>query len=91
MKTPLQELLEYESELTNTFDSDARVAIALLYYVRVFLKEKIVKEQPYKDVNRVEVIQHSDPYNGRAYANYNAKDVEVQLQDDDKTLKIFLR
>mgnify|MGYP000915169571 CR=1 FL=1 len=42
-------------------------------------------------VRRVEVIQHSPPYNGRAYTNYNAKDVEIQLQDDGKTLKIFLK
>jgi hypothetical protein len=42
-------------------------------------------------VTRVEVIQHSEPYNGRAYTNYNAKDVEIQLQDDNKTLKIFLK
>jgi hypothetical protein len=42
------------------------------------------------EVTRVEVIQHSDPYNGRAYTNYNAKDIEIQLQDDNKTLKIFL-
>ena len=43
------------------------------------------------EVTRVEVIQHSEPYNGRAYTNYNAKDVEIQFQDDGKTLKIFLR
>jgi hypothetical protein len=42
-------------------------------------------------VNRVEVIQHSPPYNGRAYTNYNAKDVEIQFQDDFRTLKIFLK
>jgi hypothetical protein len=42
-------------------------------------------------INRVEVIQHSPPYNGRAYTNYNAKDVEIQLQDDGRTLKIFLK
>jgi hypothetical protein len=42
-------------------------------------------------VRRVEVIQHSEPYNGRAYTNYNDKDVEIQLQDDNKTLKIFLK
>ncbi len=41
-------------------------------------------------VTRVEVIQHSPPYNGRAFTNYNAKDVEIQFQDDGKTLKIFL-
>lgn len=42
-------------------------------------------------VTRVEVIQHSEPYNGRAYTKYNAKDVEIQYQDDGKTLKIFLK
>jgi len=43
------------------------------------------------EVRRVEVIQHSDPHNGRAYTNYNAKDVEVQYQDGGKTLKIFCK
>ncbi len=55
---------------------------------------KIMEEQQQNDtskVTRVEVIQHSEPYNGRAYTNYNAKDVEIQLQDDNKTLKIFLK
>lgn len=42
-------------------------------------------------VDRVEVIQHSPPFNGRAYTNYSAKDVEIQYQDDGKTLKIFLK
>ena len=42
-------------------------------------------------ITRVEVIQHSEPYNGRAYTNYNAKDVEIQYQDDGRTLKIFLK
>ena len=42
-------------------------------------------------VTRVEVIQHSEPYNGRAYTNYNAKEVEIQFQDRGKTLKIFLK
>ena len=49
------------------------------------------KQQSFTDVNRVEVIQHSAPYNGRAYTNYDAKDVELQLQDDNRTLKIFLK
>lgn len=43
------------------------------------------------EVRRVEVIQHSEPYNGRAYSNYNAKEVELQIQDNGKTLKIFLK
>ena len=42
-------------------------------------------------VTRVEVIQHSEPYNGRAYTNYDAKEVEIQFQDRGKTLKIFLK
>lgn len=49
-------------------------------------------EKNYKlKATRVEVIQHSEPYNGRAYTNYNAKDVEIMLQDDGRTLKIFLK
>ena len=44
-----------------------------------------------RKVNRVEVIQHSPPYNGRAYTNYNAKEVEIQIQDNGKTLKVFLK
>jgi hypothetical protein len=42
-------------------------------------------------VTRVEVIQHSEPFNGRAYTNYRAKDVEIQFQDNNETLKIFLK
>jgi hypothetical protein len=48
-------------------------------------------ENDTSEVTRVEVIQHSEPYNGRAYTNYNAKDVEIQFQDRGKTLKIFLK
>ena len=49
-------------------------------------------ENNYKlKATRVEVIQHSPTYNGRAYTNYNAKDVEIMLQDDGRTLKIFLK
>jgi hypothetical protein len=51
--------------------------------------EPLKKPNEYSEVIRVEVIQHSDPYNGRAYTNYNAKDVDVQLQDNGKTLKYF--
>jgi hypothetical protein len=53
--------------------------------------KEMEKQQSFADVNRVEVIQHSPPYNGRAYTNYDAKDVELQLQDNNKTLKIFLK
>jgi hypothetical protein len=33
-KTPLQKILEYEKELTYMFDSDVRVGLALLEYIR---------------------------------------------------------
>jgi len=42
-------------------------------------------------VSRLEVIQHSPPYDGRAYTNYAAKEVEVQYQDGGRTLKIFCK
>lgn len=42
-------------------------------------------------IARVEVIQHSPPYNGRAYTNYAAKDVEIQYQDGGRTLKVFCK
>jgi len=61
---------------------------------RYAFKQGVKWEQEHNDtskVNRVEVIQHSDPYNGRAYTNYNCKDVEIQFQDDGRTLKIFLK
>ena len=34
MKTPMQEILKLESDLTHMFDSDERVAMALLEYIR---------------------------------------------------------
>jgi len=48
-------------------------------YINEIFKEtfeqakEMEKEQSFANVNRVEVIQHSKPYNGRAYTNYNAK------------------
>ena len=37
-------------------------------------------------VTRVEVIDSL----GRAYTNYNCSNVEIQFQDEERTLKIFL-
>ena len=48
-------------------------------------------EKDKAEVKRLEVIQHSPPYNGRAYTNYAAKEVEVQYQDGGATLKIFCK
>ena len=41
----------------------------------------------YPKVTRVEVIDSR----GRAYMEYNAADVQVSFQDDEKTLKVFLK
>ena len=51
MKTPLQELIKLESDLTQMFDSDERVAMALLEHIRTNRKEMLEKEkEQIKDV-----------------------------------------
>lgn len=42
-------------------------------------------------VTRIEVIDHqSEPLIERAYTKWGCEKVELQLQDDGKTLKIFI-
>jgi len=43
-------------------------------------------EQQFEKVTRVEVIDAD----GRSYVKYGVTAVELSLQDDDRTLKIFL-
>lgn len=38
-------------------------------------------------VNRVEVIDNID---GRQYTKWDLQDVELSLQDEDRTLKVFV-
>ena len=52
MKTPLQELFEYESDLTHMFDSDVRVAGAILEYIRTNKKDMLEKEQAIFDIKK---------------------------------------
>lgn len=73
--------------LRGAFTTGAKSEAARDYWYSKWEKE----QNNTSKVRRVEVIQHSPPFNGRAYTNYNAKDVEIQLQDDYKTLKIFLK
>lgn len=47
----------------------------------------LVKQE--SEISRVEVIDHSKE--GRAYVNMKAKDVELLFQDNNRTLKIFLK
>lgn len=44
----MQELLKLESDLTHMFDSDQRVAMALLEYIRNNKKEMLEKEKETK-------------------------------------------
>ena len=45
MKTSIQELLKLESDLTHMFDSDQRVAMALLEHIRTNRKEMLEEEK----------------------------------------------
>lgn len=55
-------------------------------------RQPILLPAEYKNVNRIEVINHSGVgRNGREYVKYNISIDEFSLQDDGKTLKIFLK
>ena len=44
------------------------------------------KAQNFTNVTRVEVVDKQ----GRSYTNMNVKDLELQLQDDGRTLKLLI-
>ena len=92
IKEPKQETLEETAE-NFWLNDDSMTDNDRISYVNGF-GQGAKWQQEFNDtsqVTRVEVIQHSEPYNGRAYTNYNAKEVEIQFQDRGKTLKIFLK
>lgn len=68
MKTPIQELLQLESDLTHMFDSDVKVAMAILEHIRNNKKEILEKE---KENNMTE------KYNG--YTNYATWRVNLEI------------
>ena len=72
MKTPLHELLDLESELTRMFDSDERVAMAILERIRTTRKEMLEKE---KDV-MCDFVEYCDE------ANRNYQDTEESWCED---------
>jgi hypothetical protein len=45
MKTPVQELLNYTTDLLHTFDSEQRVAMAVLDYLKTNKKAMLEKEK----------------------------------------------
>lgn len=44
-------------------------------------------QQTFPNVTRVEVIDSS----GRSYVKYDVSDVSISIQDDKRTLKVFLK
>jgi hypothetical protein len=72
MKTPLHELLDLESELTRMFDSDERVAMAILDKIRASRKEMLQKE---KDV-MCDFVEYCDE------ANRNYQETEESWCED---------
>lgn len=44
-------------------------------------------QQKFPNVTRVEVIDSS----GRSYVKYAVSDVSISVQDDERTLKVFLK
>ena len=53
---------------------------------KILLDLHIVSGSYLPKCTRVEVIDKS----GRAYTNYDCKSVETQVQDEDRTLKVFV-
>lgn len=45
----------------------------------------------YPEVTRVEVIDYSPNGKGRSYVNMNVKNLQLSLQDADRTLKLFIK
>jgi hypothetical protein len=105
-QTAIEWLVEQILVEVNKYDEDGNIngkALWNAYIGSVDLSEYVAKAKKIekrqlseylnelsRNINRVEVIQHSPPYNGRAYTNREAKHVEISLQDNNETLKIFL-
>jgi len=53
------------------------------------MKDKDLLEVLFKNVTRFEVIDHSKKMRGRYVVEYGIK-VEVSIQDDGRTMKVFL-
>ena len=52
MKTQLQQLLKLESDLTNMFDSDYKVAMSLLEYIRTNRDTMLENEKKENERNK---------------------------------------
>lgn len=61
------------------------------YKIELEFQRKV--EEDFSDlskVTRLEIINHQDEHIGRVYTKYGCNKVGLSLQDDGKTLKIFI-
>lgn len=73
MKTPLQELLEWESNLSQMFDSDQRIAMAVLTYIRDNREEMIEKENKLIKTTGVLMGEDAERFNKMVEENNKKK------------------
>ena len=66
-----------------SLDKIPRIAYNIFYKSE---KKNMNCEPKYEKVTRVEVIDDT----GRAYTNWNVSDLQFSLQDDERTLKVFI-
>jgi hypothetical protein len=78
-KTPIQELLQLESELTYTFDSDIRVAGAILDYIRAN-RERMLEDER-KNINNAYVSGHFDREIGNFDSDFFDKTFNIEEPD----------
>ena len=59
---------------------------------RIYALERFSKMtmKQLKRVNRVEVLEYENPRNARVYQNFNVENCVISLQDDGRTLKVFV-
>lgn len=89
MKTPLQELLEWESNLSQMFDSDQRIAMAVLTYIRDNREEMIEKENKLIKITGVLTGEDAERLNKMVEENNKKKgsiDFSKQAEEGKKIL-----
>ena len=82
--TTVNELIEQINNLKQWEQRQLNVIDALNKSIETMTMHLELGTKP--EINRLEVIDE----NGRSYTNMNVKSVKFSLQDDNRTLKIFL-
>lgn len=99
LSSMVKDAIHPESEIEKILLESAKTAEANKDFITRNLDEILNLGRCYypdtASVSRVEVIDHSgkqgDKNYGRAYTNYNVKQLHLAYQDDGKTLKLFVR